>query len=213
MIPARLGSQRLTKKNLKKIGGKSLIELAIKKAIESKIFDEIWINSESEVFRKYVFEDVVRFHKRPKSLADNNSTSEDYVYEFMKKHNSKYLIQLHTISPILKVETIIEFVNSMVKYNIDSQFSVVREQIECIYDGQPINFNQNKKMNSQDLKPVERITWSITGWETDSYIKAYDKGDCATYSGIIRSFPISREEGIIIKTSEDLNFARRWLTR
>ncbi len=213
MIPARLGSQRLAKKNLKKIGGKSLIELAVKKAIESKIFDEIWINSESDVFKKYVFEDVVRFHKRPKYLADNNSTSEDYVYEFMKRHSSKYLVQLHTISPILKVETIIEFVNSIVKNNINSQFSVVREQIECIYDGQPINFNQNKKMNSQDLKPVERITWSITAWETDSYIKAYSRGDCATYSGTISSFPISREEGIIIKTSEDLNFARRWLTR
>ena len=53
MIPARLGSQRLKKKNLELFGDHTLIEHAILKCKQSEVFDEIYVNSESEVFEKY----------------------------------------------------------------------------------------------------------------------------------------------------------------
>ena len=53
MIPARLGSQRLKKKNLALVGGKALIEYAIISAKKAKIFNKIVVNSESELFKKF----------------------------------------------------------------------------------------------------------------------------------------------------------------
>ena len=50
MIPARLGSKRVKKKNLRLIGGKPLISYVIEAALDVKYFDEIYINSESDVF-------------------------------------------------------------------------------------------------------------------------------------------------------------------
>ena len=51
MIPARLGSQRVKLKNLRLINGKPLIQYVIDKVKKCNLFDDIYINSESEVFR------------------------------------------------------------------------------------------------------------------------------------------------------------------
>ena len=52
MIPARIGSQRLKKKNLIKINDLHLIEYTIKNAIKSGLTRNIYINSDSSEFQK-----------------------------------------------------------------------------------------------------------------------------------------------------------------
>ena len=68
MIPARLGSQRLKRKNLEEINKKSLVEIAIDKCIEANCFDEIWVNSESELIGNIAVKKNISFHKRPSQL-------------------------------------------------------------------------------------------------------------------------------------------------
>ena len=54
MIPARLGSKRVIKKNLRLLNGKPLISYITESAINSNAFDEIYINSESEIIDSIV---------------------------------------------------------------------------------------------------------------------------------------------------------------
>ena len=82
MIPARLGSKRLPRKNLCKINDVTLLARAARKCKAANIFDSIWINSESLVFKKIAEEESVLFHHRPSDLADDNATSEQFVKEF-----------------------------------------------------------------------------------------------------------------------------------
>ena len=49
MIPARMGSKRIEKKNIRILNGKPLISYVIEAAIEANCFDEIYINSESKL--------------------------------------------------------------------------------------------------------------------------------------------------------------------
>ena len=51
MIPARLGSTRVKNKNLRLINKKPLIQYIIDTAIKSKLLDQIYVNSESEIFQ------------------------------------------------------------------------------------------------------------------------------------------------------------------
>ena len=90
--------------------------------------------------------------------------------------------------------------------------SVVPEQIECLFDAQPVNFTFEKKQNSQDLRPVQRVAWSITAWRRSAYLDAYDSGRCATYCGSVSLFEISRASGHIIKTEDDLRLAEAMVT-
>lgn len=211
MIPARLGSQRLKQKNLQLLKGLPLISHAIRKAKKCVYFNEIWVNSESDEIGRIASEENVFFHKRPVVLANNTATSEDFVYEFLNIHKCDYVVQLHSIAPLISTEEINGFVNFLTKNKPDVLLSGVNEQIECMIENKPINFSFNTKTNSQELKPVQRVTWSITAWKRNIFLTAKENGNCATYNGDVSFYPLKREAGIIIKTIEDLKLAEHIL--
>jgi CMP-N-acetylneuraminic acid synthetase len=211
LIPARMGSQRLPKKNLRNLGGFPLITHAIRKAKAASVFDEIWVNSEHPVFGEIALAEGVQFHQRPEHLGGHQTTSEEYILEFLECHACDYLFQVHSIAPLLTAEQVSGFVRAMRQSDKDVFLSAVLEQIECMLEGRPLNFSFDSKTNSQELLPVQRITWSITGWRRDTYLKAAHSGRCATYAGKIGLYPIDRLAGLIIKTKEDLRLAEALL--
>ena len=111
MIPARMGSQRLAKKNLRELNGIPLIERAIRKCLEAKIFDEIWVNSEDVAFKRFAEENAVAFHQRAEELGNNQATSEEYITEFLEKHDCSHLVQVHSIAPLLRVKELVSEVS------------------------------------------------------------------------------------------------------
>ena len=207
MVPARMGSQRLKKKNLQPVGGVPLITWAIRRCLEADIFDEIWVNSENEAFAEIASAEGVQFHKRPEALGDNNATSEQFVTEFLQTHDCSLLFQVHSIAPLLTASEIREFVTAMAASGDDAFMSVVEENLECLHDGKPVNFTFAEKTNSQDLVPINRIVWAITGWRRSAFLAAAESGRCATYSGKVGYFPVGRMAGHVIKTQEDLDIA------
>ena len=207
MIPARLGSQRLKKKNLLILDGKTLIEHAIDKAKSTKMFDEIWVNSESELIGSIALNNGIGFHQRPDELANNVATSEDFIYEFLKKHECEFVIQLHSIAPLITSKDIINFLNYLDINNFDVLLGVENIQLECLFNNNPINFNFLTKTNSQDLSPVQKICWSISAWRRTTYIEAYENKKCATFSGKVGSFPLNKLASHVIKTEQDFQIA------
>lgn len=208
MIPARLGSQRLKQKNLCEIDGAPIVAWAIRRCKAAGIFDEIWVNSEADAFAEIAAREGVNFHRRPAELASNTATSEQFVHEFLTRHNCNWLVQVHSIAPLLTADQIRGFVEAMRTGDYDAMLSCTLEQIECAIDGRPINFSFDAKTNSQELIPVQRISWSVTGWRAAAYQLAFDAGKCATYTGRVGFYPIDRLAGLIIKTEADLEEAR-----
>ena len=211
MIPARMGSQRLKHKNLRKLFGVPLITHAIRKCKESGVFEEIWVNSEHPTFGEIAGAEGVHFHQRPESLGTNHATSEEYIAEFLEKHVCDYLIQVHSIAPLLSIEDIRHFVEDLGRNTFDCLLSVDDVQIECAYRNQPVNFSFSEKTNSQDLEPVQRLSWSICAWRRSTYLKAKAAGQCATYSGKVGFHTIGPLAGHIIKTERDLKIAEALL--
>lgn len=211
MIPARLGSQRLAKKNLRELGGVPLITRAIRRCKKAAVFDEIWVNSEAEVFEGMAKAEGALFHRRPAELGDNKATSEDYIAEFLGRHDCEYIVQVHSIAPLLTVEQIAAFAGRLRTGDCDVLLSYVPEQIECAFDDRPVNFSFDRKTNSQELRPLQRIPWSITAWRRSKYLEAAKAGACATYAGKVAFHPIDRIAGHVIKTEEDLRIAEALL--
>lgn len=208
MIPARLGSQRLKQKNLRSINGKTLLQLAIEKCKNTNVFDEVWVNSESDVMGDIANECGAKFHKRPAELANNSATSEDFIYEFLKSNDCTHVVQVHSIAPLLSQKDIIDFVQKMKSSKSNVFLSYEPIQIECAYQDVPINFTFDQKTNSQDLNRIQRISWSVTGWVKNDYIANYDAGKCATYAGEVEFIPISKLASHVIKVEEDLKIAK-----
>ena len=207
LIPARMGSQRLPQKNLRELDGVPLITRAIRKCKDAGVFDEIWVNSEHPRFGEIARDEGVHFHQRPEELGNHQATSEQFVREFLEKHDCEYVFQVHSIAPLLTARQVAEFVQTTRTGGYDVMLSYVPEQIECAMEGRPLNFTFDQKTNSQELRPVQRITWSITGWRASTYLAAARAGRCATYAGKVGFFAIDRAAGHIIKTEEDLQLA------
>ena len=169
------------------------------------------MNSEHSDFGIIASEEHVFFHKRPEELGNDTATHEQFVYEFLTKHSCEYLFQVHSIAPLLTSIEIVDFVNDMLTYGVDAMLSIVEEQIECAVRGKPVNFTFDKKNNSQDLDPLQRIIWSITGWRMAPFVTAVEAGKCATYAGQIGFHPVSRVAGHVIKFEFDLQVAEALL--
>lgn len=207
MIPARMGSQRLKKKNLRELRGVSLIVRAIRKCQAAGCFDEIWVNSEHGDFAAIAEAEGVGFHQRPEALGNAVATSEQYVAEFLEAHPCETLFQVHSIAPLLTVADIESFVGRMDAEDFDCLLSVEEIQIECALKGEPLNFVLSEKTNSQELDPVQRISWSITGWKREPYLAAARGGRCATYCGRVGMHALSPFATHVIKTEQDLQVA------
>lgn len=211
MIPARMGSQRLKQKNLREFAGIPLITRAIRKCQAAGIFDAIWVNSEHPAFGEIAAAEGVGFHQRPEALGNNQATSEQYIAEFLQTHKCDFVVQVHSIAPLLTIPEIRNFVTVLKEDRYDCLLSSDLIQIECAYRGQPVNFRFAEKTNSQDLEPVQRLSWSITAWRRSTYLAAVTAGQCATYAGRIGFHPVSALAGHVIKTEQDLRIAEALL--
>ena len=79
IIPARGGSKRLPKKNIKLFCGKPLITWSIDAAIESNIFDEIVVSSDNDEILEIANCKDVLLRKRPIELSTDSATTQDVV--------------------------------------------------------------------------------------------------------------------------------------
>jgi len=211
LIPARMGSQRLARKNLRELGGIQLIVRAIRKCLAAGVFDEVWVNSEHSDFGPIAKTEGAEFHQRPEELGNNQATSEQYVAEFLRRHECKWVVQVHSIAPLLTVDEVRGFVEFVRQTAADVVLSYEPIQIECAYKGQPVNFTFEEKINSQELTPLQRISWSITAWRRHAVLTAVDQGKCATYAGKVDFYPVGALASHVIKTEDDLRIAEALL--
>ncbi|MFE3836092.1 acylneuraminate cytidylyltransferase family protein [Pseudogemmobacter sonorensis] len=207
MIPARMGSQRLKKKNLAPLAGQPLITHAIRKCLEAGCFDEIWVNSEDAEFARYAEDYGVRFYQRPAELGNSVATSEQFIHDFLKNVPCDAVVQVHSIAPLLSAQEVKDFVAAFLASDHDVMLSCIEDQIEVAYQDLPVNFTFAEKTNSQELKPVQRITWSITGWRSAPYLAAVEAGRIGTYNGSIGFHAVNPISGHVIKTQLDLDIA------
>ena len=211
MIPARMGSKRLAKKNLRELDGVSLIARAIRRCRSAGCFDEVWVNSEHGVFGPIAKAEGARFHQRPEHLGSDTATSEDFVEEFLQAHPCDWLVQVHSIAPLVAVTEVQEFTAKLQGDDHDVLLSCEPIQIECAMDGRPVNFTFDAKTNSQELTPIQRISWSLTAWRRTAFLAARSNNQCATYAGRVGFFPLGPLAAHVIKTEQDLAIANALL--
>jgi CMP-N-acetylneuraminic acid synthetase/mannose-6-phosphate isomerase-like protein (cupin superfamily) len=184
MIPARLGSTRVKNKNLRLIDGKPLIQYIVDAAIGSSVLDEIYINSESLQFSDIAKKSGINFYHRDNELSSNEATNDDFSLDFLNNIECDILIQLLPTSPFVSSREVDDFVKSMLDGNFETMISVSNVQIESVYKGNPINFDQKRKTPpSQLLEPVQSYACALMGWEVNRFRKNTEKFNAAYHGG------------------------------
>ena len=230
MIPVLLGSTRVPDKNLILVNGKILCSYSIAACSKSNAFDEIYLNSENQIFAEVAEKENVGFYYRKpghggtvckqetKSRSCNGNRcviNEHYLYDFMKTIECDYLFQVNATSPLLKPDTISSFVSTIIENDYDCLFSVKRTKAETLMNGKPVNFTRNRKQPSQELTPIDIICWAIAGWRCDRFIEAYERDskdeETAVFYGKLGVFPVDEREALDIDEWSTLDLVGQYL--
>ena len=208
MIPARIGSTRLKMKNLALIDGRPMISYAIHAAQASGVFDHIVLNSDHEVFQKVADRYGVEFYHRPASLGSSTTKSDDVVMDFIRSHPCRRVAWVNPTSPLQTGHEIKLVIDHFVKEDLDSLITIAEEQVHCVFNGRPVNFDPNEQFaQTQDLIPVGRFVYSIMAWRAETFTDKFKRDGFAFFCGRTGYFPVSKFSALIIKREEDLMIA------
>jgi len=130
IIPARGGSKRIPRKNIKDFFGKPLIAYSIEVALKSKLFDKVVVSTDdneiSKIAQEYGAE--VPF-LRPKELSDDFTGTGDVVnhmVDYLKNNNEQidYVCTIYATAPLLQIEYLIEGFKKLQNSDAKQAFSV-----------------------------------------------------------------------------------------
>ena len=132
IIPARGGSKRIPRKNIKSFLNKPIIAYSIKAAINSKLFDKIMVSTDdteiAEIAIKYGAE--VPF-LRSKQNADDFATTVDVLLEVFQKYKVlgvefQKACCIYPTAPFVTSRSLIQAFEKLKKNNFDCVFPVLK---------------------------------------------------------------------------------------
>ena len=174
IIPARSGSKGLKDKNIKDLAGHPLIHYSICAALESKVFDEVMVSTDSERYAEIAKEcgASVPF-LRSEEMSSDTATSWDMVEEVLTKYEEvgkhfDTVCLLQPTSPLRKAEDIIS------AYQIFKEKGAIAVVAVCEADHPPMSFgtidsdgglghfiNRDAVGRRQDYKTYYRINGAV----------------------------------------------------
>jgi len=114
IIPARGGSKRIPKKNIKNFHGKPLIAYSIKAALDSKLFEKVIVSTDDETIAEIAQQYGAEIpFIRPKELSDDYTGTVDVVnhaiaYLESQGERYEYVCTIYATAPFLQKKYLIE---------------------------------------------------------------------------------------------------------
>lgn len=165
IIPARGGSKRIPKKNIKLFCGRPIIEYSINSAIKSGLFDEIVVSTDSEEISKIAIDCGAKVpFKRSAKNSDDYATTADVIQEVLdwyekEKYDFDSICCIYPTSPLMSNGRIMQAYTKMVDEKRDSVFPVAKfaypiQRALRLDNKEKINFvwPENAVSRSQDFE-------------------------------------------------------------
>lgn len=211
MVPARLGSKRVPRKNLRYLGDRPLAAHVLSTAVASGVFDAVYLNSEAPVLEKLAAECGARFYRRPDALAGDAATNDQFALDFMEDVPCDLLVQINPTSPFLEADDF-RRARAMFDEGCDTVLAVEEKRIEGVFRDRPVNFNPLEPMPpSQELTPIYVFCNGILAWRCPVYKENIRRRGCAVYGGEGKTgYLVLRGDAVLdIDREEDFALAER----
>ena len=178
IITARGGSKRIPKKNIREFCGKPILAYSIEAALNSGLFDEVMVSTDSEeiadIAREYGAD--VPFMREAATSGDYATTS-DVIMEVTDKYSEMgikydYICCIYPTAPFVTAKKLIEAMNVMIeKKPVEVmpivQFSFPPQRCFVISEDGCVEY----KMRSQDLEKQYHDAGQFYIYDAEEYIK------------------------------------------
>lgn len=168
IIPARGGSKRIPRKNIKDFLGKPILTYSIEAALNSGLFEEVMVSTDDEEIANVAIKYGAKVpFIRSKTNSDDYATTMDVINEVLSQYKEKhekyfqFSCCIYPTAPLIEISHIQEGFSKLVKNNFTSVFPVVAFSYP-VWRGLAINDNGKASMiwpefvdsRSQDLQTV-----------------------------------------------------------
>ncbi len=163
IIPARGGSKRIPRKNIKDFFGKPLIAHSIQTAIKSKLFDKIIVSTDDEEIANIAKSYGAEVLKRPKNLADDFTPTIPVIAHAIEStckdlSEIKAVCCIYATAPFIQASFLQEAYKKLLTCKSDYCFSAtsfafpIQRAIKLKHDSVEMFYPEHFNTRSQDLE-------------------------------------------------------------
>lgn len=172
VIPIRKGSQRVQDKNIRSFADTTLLNLKIETLLQSQIFDEIIVNTDSEEAIAIATKYGVSFHRREPYYASSQCSGSEFFQHLGVVTDTDVFAYCPVTSPFVSIETMKKCVKIFKENDWCDCVSTVSDVKEFLWlNGAPINYDKNNAPNSQNLPDIKALNFGFTLVKRESMIQ------------------------------------------
>lgn len=166
IIPARGGSKRIPRKNIKAFLGKPIITYSIQTAIDSGLYDEVMVSTDDKEIAQIALENGAKVpFIRSSENANDFATTADVILEVLAEYKKKgqkfdYCTCIYPTAPFVTAELLKRSLDKLLFEKFDSVFPVLKysfpiQRAMRADDSGRIRMIDEEHMHlrSQDLEP------------------------------------------------------------
>ena len=184
IITARGGSKRIPKKNIKEFCGQPIIAYSIKAAMESGVFDEVMVSTDSlqikEIAERYGAK--VPF-MRSEATSNDYATTADVIKEVISEYEKlgrefDYGCCIYPTAPFITDNKLEEAMAKLISGDFHSVLPVVQysfpPQRAFVIEGDSLKYMYPEHMNtrSQDLEPIYHDCGQFYCFDVQAFLKS-----------------------------------------
>ncbi len=215
IIPARGGSKRIPRKNVREFCGKPMLAWPIEAARESGLFDHIFVSTDDdEIMHCAQAWGAETPFRRPQELADDFTPTRDVVNHAIREFSVHHGIPdqvccIYATAPFLRSEDLKASLSILEQINANFVFSAtefpfpIQRAFRRLSDGSLEMFQPEHRLTrSQDLEPAYHDAAQFYWGSTQAFLDGLPM-----FSGHSVPFLLPRRRVIDIDTQEDWEMA------
>jgi len=158
LVQARLGSQRIPGKMLKPFAETTLVDILFKKLSNSTIIPQknIYFSAYEPELKEVADKYPINIFHRSKQSALSEGKPLYELYEWCDQLPFKYVILISACNPLLKIETIDNFIQSFINSDKEGGFAVF-EKKTYYWDHNKKNITDWKGLPAMNTKFVDHV--------------------------------------------------------
>ncbi|KAM6984797.1 N-acylneuraminate cytidylyltransferase A [Aplochiton taeniatus] len=159
LVLARGGSKGIPLKNIKMLAGVPLIGWVLRAAVDSEMFDSVWVSTDHDEIAKVAKTWGAKVHRRSPEVSRDASSSLEAIQEFSRLNPEVDVVcNIQATSPCLHPHHLKEALEMITVQGFKSVFSVVRRhqfrwqevKTGAVIQTKPLNLNPSKRPRRQD---------------------------------------------------------------
>jgi pseudaminic acid cytidylyltransferase len=209
LIPARGGSKRIPRKNLRALAGKPLLAHSVEVALRSGLFEAVVVSSEDDEILAVAEAVGALADRRPAQLASDQARNVDVVEEFLRRDPARWR-RVALLQPAAPFRTIDDlrgawellvrhggFVVSVTLYETSPNLALDLRSDGTLAMRHPETYAGS--IQSQVLAPAWRPNGAIYALETEVFLRAP-----SFFGQPLRAWPMPPERSL------DLDYPFQW---